>query len=72
MHVQLAESPAEVLLLVWRQVLVAEEDHAVLDQAVMDRLERRLVQRLREINAVDDGTGMRRELLGVYSLLCHV
>lgn len=37
--VELAEAPAERLLLVGRQVLVAEEDDPVLDEAVVDRLE---------------------------------
>ena len=38
----------------------------------MDRLEGLVIERLREINAVEDGAGMRRELLRVYFLWCHL
>src|SRR5262249_21857979 len=63
MDVQLTEEPAEGLLLRGREVLVAEEDHAVVDQGRMDLLEGRLVQGSGEIDATDLGAGLRGELL---------
>jgi hypothetical protein len=44
-------------------VLVAEEDHAAVDQRVVDLLERPLVERLREVDTANLGAGMRRELV---------
>jgi hypothetical protein len=61
--VQLAEEPAEILLLLWSEVLVAEEDHTVLDERAVDVLERLLVERTGEVDTVDLGTNMRGELL---------
>jgi hypothetical protein len=45
MHRQLPEEPPERLLRLGGEVLVAEEDHAVLDEGVVDLLEGGLVQR---------------------------
>src|SRR5499427_6421964 len=61
--VELAEAPAEGLVLLGGEVLIAEEDDPVVDQAVVDLLEGRLGQRLREVDAADHGAHMRRELL---------
>src|SRR5262245_64650656 len=63
MDVQLAEELTESLLLRGREVLVAEEDHAVVDQRRMDLLEGQLVQGSGEIDATDLGAGVRGELL---------
>jgi len=50
---ELAEQRAERHLLVDRDVLVAQHDHFVLDQRVVDDLELRGTQRLPEIDALD-------------------
>ena len=39
MNGQLAEAPAEGLVLIDGELLIAEEDHAVLDEGVVDGLE---------------------------------
>ena len=70
--VQLAEEPAERLLLVRSEVLVAEEDHAVLDERGVDLLERPLVERLGEVDAVDLGADVRGELLDLDRRVGHV
>jgi hypothetical protein len=44
-------------------MLVAEEDDAVVDERVVNVLERPLVERLREIDATDLATGVRSELV---------
>jgi hypothetical protein len=62
-QMQLTEEPSERLLLVRRQALVAEEDDAVVDQGVVDLLERALVERLGEVDAPDLGAGVRGELV---------
>ena len=56
MDVQLAEQAAERLLLLRRQVLVAEEDDPVVDERVVDLLERALVERLPEVPGVVSAT----------------
>ncbi len=63
MDVELSEATPESLVLLGRQVLISEEDDAVVDQTIVDVLERSLVQRLREIDAVDHRADMGRELL---------
>ena len=71
MHVQLAEEAAEILLLLRRQVLIPEEDHAVVDERVVDVLERALVERLREIDAVDLGPDVGGELVDAKRCVRH-
>ena len=63
MDVELSEATAEGLVLLGRQVLIPEEDDAVVDQTIVDVLERLIVQRLREINPADHCADMGRELL---------
>ena len=46
MDVQLAEQPAECLVLVERQLLVAEEDHLVRHQRIVHLLELLIAERL--------------------------
>jgi hypothetical protein len=69
--VQLAEAPPERLLLLGRQPLVAEEDHPVVDERVVDLLEGPRVERLREVHAPDLGADVGRELLDADRLVCH-
>ena len=70
-HGQLAEEAPERLLLVGRHVLVAEEDHLVLDEGVVHLLERGLVERPREIHAEDLGADVGRELLDRHGSVAH-
>src|SRR5262245_11638767 len=62
MEVQLAEAPPERLVLLDREVLVPEEDDAIVDEGAVDLLERHLVERMREIEAGDLGADMRSQL----------
>src|SRR5215470_7899378 len=63
MDVKLAEASAEGLVLIGREVLIAEEDDPVVDQGVVDLLEGGVVQGRGQIDAVDHGAHVRRELL---------
>src|SRR5262250_1346739 len=63
MDVELAEAPAESLVLIGSEVLIAEEDDPVVDEGVVDPLEGRFVQGRGQIDAVDHGAHVRRELL---------
>jgi hypothetical protein len=58
----LAEAAPEGLLLIGRDVLIAEEDHLVVDQGVVHPLERGLVEGAGEIDAVHLRADVRREL----------
>src|SRR5262249_17235522 len=50
-------------VLIGSEVLIAEEDDPVVDEGVVDPLEVSFVQGRGQIDAVDHGTHMRRELL---------
>ena len=71
MRVQRAEAAAEVLVLVDRHLLVAEEDHQVLHQRIMHFLELLVAQRLGEVDAEDFGADGGRELAHVDRLIGH-
>src|ERR1051326_8124136 len=71
MHDELAEEPAERLVLVRREALVAEEDDLVLGERFVDLLERALVERLAEIDAVHFGADDGRQLLHANRLVRH-
>ena len=55
MHIQRAETPAEPDVLLRSHLLVAEEDHAMVEQGTMDRLHRIVVEFTAQIDAFDDG-----------------
>src|ERR1700739_4156217 len=61
--VQLAELATEVEMLLFRDILVAEEDHQVLCQRAVDFLERLVAQWLRQGNAADLRANDRRQLI---------
>src|SRR5262252_1625640 len=63
MDVELAEAPAEGLVLIGSEVLIAEEDDPVVDEGVVDPLEGSVVQGRGQIDAVDHGAHVRCELL---------
>ena len=68
MDVQLAEQAAERLVLLKRQLLVAEEDHLVRHQRVVHFLELLIAQRLRQIDPGDfraDRRGARFHFDGI-------
>ena len=52
---QRTEPPAEGLMGVMRQVLVAEEDHLMADERIVDRLELLVAELLSEVDAEDFG-----------------
>ena len=71
MQVQLAEAAAERLVLLVAQLLVAEEDHQVRHQRVMDFLKRLVAQWPGEIDAEDLGADAGRELAHLDRLVSH-
>jgi len=68
---QLAETAAEILVLVDGEVLVAKEDHQILHQRIMHLLELLVAQRLRQIDAVDLCADARRQLADFDGLIAH-
>src|SRR5262245_58076757 len=71
MDVQLAEAPAERLVLVVRELLVAEKDHQIVHQGVMNLLENLVAERPGEVDAGDLGADRRRQLADFDSLVGH-
>jgi hypothetical protein len=71
MHRELAEEAAEGLLLIRGEVLVPEEDHLAVDERVVHLLEGGLVERAGEVDAVDDGPDVGRELLDGQARVSH-
>ena len=61
MDVEFAEPAADILELVDRQVLVAEEQHLVAHPAIMERVEGGVRQGLGEVDAVNLGADARRQ-----------
>jgi hypothetical protein len=70
-HRQLTEEAAEGLLLLGGHVLIAEEDHLVLDEGVVDLLERGLLERPGQVHAEHLGADMGCELLDGQGLVTH-
>ena len=71
MKVQLAEAAAERLVLLVGELLVAEKDHQIVHQRVMDLLEDLVAERPGEIDAEDLRTDHRRELAHLDGLVSH-
>ena len=55
MHVQGAEAPGKVLVLFGRELLVAKEEHEMIEEGVVDLRERLVVEFIREIDVEDLG-----------------
>ena len=72
MEVQFAETAAERLVLLVRQLLVAEEDHQVLHQCVMDLLEGLVAQRPGKVDAGNFRADAGRKLAHGDRLLAHL
>ena len=72
MDVQLAEAATKVLVLVYRDVLVAEEDHLVFQQCVPDLAKGLVVERLGQVDAEDFGADARRQLPNPEFLVAHL
>jgi len=71
MQMQLAEAPAEGLLLLGGQVLVAKEQHAVLGERVTQRSDLRIVERLRQVEAENFRAAAGRGLAQIESGARH-
>ena len=71
MDMQLPEPPAEILVLVQRHLLVAEEDHLMAHQRIVDFGELVVAHRLSEIDAVDFRPDGRRQRMNFYGLISH-
>ena len=69
---QIAEEPAESLLLIPGQFLVAEEDHLVRHQSVVDFLEHLIAERLRQVDACDFRPNHRADRCYVNPFVGHV
>ena len=68
---QLAEQPPECLVLIVRQVLVAEEDHQVFHQRVVHFLELLVAERPRQVDPGNLRADMRRQLFDRDRLIGH-
>ena len=68
---RLPNLPAEILVLVVRQMLVAKEDHQVFHQRVVHFLELLVAERPRQIDPADLGADMRRQLGDLDRLVGH-
>ena len=62
MRHEIAEPPAEILVLVVRQMLVAKKDHQVFHQRVVHFLELLVAERARQVDPADLGADMRCQL----------
>src|SRR5262245_48047807 len=71
MNVQLAEPPAEVLLLIHIDRLIAKEDHEVLQQGAMDLVELLIAEPLRQIDPVNFRTNVRSDLAHLDGVVAH-
>ena len=70
-RVQWSEAAAEVLVLVDRHLLVAEEDHQIFHQRVVHFLELLVAQGLGEVDAENLGADAGRQLAHVDRLIGH-
>ena len=61
---QWPETPAEILVLIKRHLLIAEEDNLMLDQCIVNLLKHLVAERFREVRAGNLGTDVRAD--GVY------
>ena len=71
MHMQRPEPAAEILMLLDGQMLVTEEDHAMLHQRVMDFLELLIAEILRQIHPRNQRATARRQPPHLDRLIRH-
>src|SRR5208282_55258 len=71
MHVEGAEATAEPKMLLRGQVLVAEEDHAMVEQRLMQVGSGRVVEILRQIDTFDNGAEGAADRLHADRLVRH-
>jgi hypothetical protein len=71
MCLQRAEAAGEGDVLLGREVLLAEEDHLVLEQRAVNLIERLVIDRLRQRNAAELGANSRTERLGRDAAIRH-
>jgi hypothetical protein len=69
MRVQLAKTRREVAMLDWRNVLVFEENDLVFEECSANVGDLLIVQSLRQIDAFNDATNVRRQYLNLE--FCH-
>jgi hypothetical protein len=65
------QTPAEILVLVVRQVLIAKKDRQVFHQRIMHFLELLIAERPRQVDPADLGADMRRQLGDLDRLIRH-
>src|SRR5215471_280813 len=71
MNVQLAEAPAEVLMLIHIDRLFTKEDHEVLQQRSMNRIELLIAEPLRQIDTANFGANVGSDLAHLHGLIAH-
>lgn len=71
MKVQFTKLAAQRLLVLRRQCLIAEEQHAVLGESVSEHASCTLVKCLRQVDTEHFGTTMRSQFPQLRSLRCH-
>jgi hypothetical protein len=72
MHVQPAEAPAEVLVLLGSHLLIAKKDHQVVHECVVDFVKLLVAESLAQIHAKDLRTDGWSQLSHFYRLIRHV
>ena len=71
MHMQCSEAPPEILVLIGRQMLIAEEDHLIFNQRVMDLLKCLIADILGQVDAADHRAKRGIELAYLYCFVGH-
>src|SRR5215470_13247644 len=70
-HVQLAEAPSKILMLLDADLLVPEEDDQAIQEGIMHFLELLIAKRPGQVDAKDFRTDMRRQLVDLDRLKAH-
>ena len=72
MHVQPAEAPAEILVLLWSHLLIAKKDHQVVHECVVDFVKLLVAESLAQIHAKNLRADGWSQLSHFYRLIRHV
>src|SRR5271155_310701 len=72
MHVQPAEAPAEILVLLGSHLLIAKKYHQVVHECVVDFVELQVAESLAQIHAEDLRADGWSQLSHFYRLIGHV
>src|SRR5262245_49196158 len=70
-HVQFAEAPSKILMLLDADLLVAEEDDEAIQEGIMHFLELLIAKRPGQVDTEDFCTDVRRQLADLDGLVVH-